>query len=265
MEREKDRAVIVPGMMALLHPHVLLAVHAHVQLRVCDNVQDDGIRDCDARRAVPLRRVVLVRAIQALAALLIRRPSVTVVTPTWQRRDLLLSRCIPSVRAQCYDGEVRHVIVCDGPDPGLPPLDGLLMLTEHRAERNRGLRARQLGARMAETSLVAYLDDDNAWRPRHLDVLTRALGETGADFAYSRMLRHDNGYAYIVGASPPGFAQVDTSLLVHRRELLDVADWEPSEGPSDWDIVHRWLQGGARWVAVPDITLDYYAKEAVLS
>ena len=45
-------------------------------------------------------------------------PTVSVVTPTWQRHDLLMDRCIPSVAAQDYP-DVEHVICSDGPDPDL--------------------------------------------------------------------------------------------------------------------------------------------------
>src|SRR5262252_1881600 len=42
-------------------------------------------------------------------------PSVDVVTPTWERHDVLLNRAIPSVQAQTYPN-VRHIVVSDGPD-----------------------------------------------------------------------------------------------------------------------------------------------------
>ena len=44
-----------------------------------------------------------------------RTPLVSVITPTWQRADLLVNRCIPSVQAQDYP-VVEHIIVSDGPD-----------------------------------------------------------------------------------------------------------------------------------------------------
>lgn len=192
------------------------------------------------------------------AVLLRRRPSVTVVTPTWKRRGLLLNRCVPSVKDQTYDGHVEHVIVSDGPDEDLRGVPGVTFLPGHVPERNRGLTARRHGAEAAQTDLIAYLDDDNAWRRRHLEVLTGALLASGADFAYSLALAHNDGLSWPVGLSPPVFAQIDTSMIVHRRELLSVATWEPSPGPADWDLVKRWLRAGAAWAFVPEITMDYY-------
>jgi GT2 family glycosyltransferase len=43
-----------------------------------------------------------------------RRPLVSVITPTWQRHELLLE-AIENVRQQTYR-PIEHVIVSDGPD-----------------------------------------------------------------------------------------------------------------------------------------------------
>lgn len=189
-----------------------------------------------------------------------RWPGVSVVTPTWQRHKLLTTRCVPSVRHQQYQGEVEHVIISDGPDPELQGFPGVGMLPDHIPERNRGVRARELGTRLAHQDIIAYLDDDNAWRERHLAVVVRALLDSDSDFAYSRALCHDNGFSYSIGIAPPTEAQIDTSCIVHKRGLLELADWQPSPDPADWALVRKWIDGGAKWVFVPEITLDYYVR-----
>jgi glycosyltransferase involved in cell wall biosynthesis len=201
-----------------------------------------------------------VKAIRALsAAILGRKPKISVITPTWKRARLLLNRCIPSVAAQDYDGEIEHIIVSDGPDPALDDVPGVTFLDEHRAAPNRGLWARLAGTRLATGELIAYLDDDNAWRPGHLRLLAGAIEREGASFAYSRAQCQDEHDAtWTIGCQPPVFGQVDTSLIVHNAGLLETATWRPSGVPSDWDLVSRWLAAGAAWVHVPEITLDYY-------
>lgn len=206
---------------------------------------------------VHLARPVL-RAL--LAAVLAPRKLVSVITPTWKRFSLLTGRCIPSVRAQTYT-PVEHIIVSDGPDEELSGIAGTRFLAEHVPAPNRGIRARRHGTDLATGELIAYLDDDNDWRPQHLGLLVRALAETGADFAYSQALcTEPHGYRWMIGWDPPRFAQIDTSMIVHRRELLDVANWQPADGPADWDLVSRWVAAGATWVHVPVVTLDYYAR-----
>lgn len=236
--------------MVQAHPvAAILALHAHP---IAATLARHGAR-------------IMARQVMAwFAMVLSRRPSVTVVTPTWLRRSLLTHRCIPSVQAQAYTGMVDHIIVSDGPDETLTGVPDVKFLPSHVPEHNRGLTARRHGTEMATGELIAYIDDDNAWRPHHLDKVVSALVSTGAEFAYSRAMCHDSGMSWSIGQSPPGFGQIDTSLIVHRRELLDVATWEPSQGPADWDLVSRWIRKGASWAYAPDVTMDYYhpAEEA---
>lgn len=191
-------------------------------------------------------------------------PLVSVVTPTWDRHGLLVDRCIPSVLAQTYPN-VEHVVVSDGPDPvlrDLVPSDPAIRFAElpqHDWQARWGHWARLAGIDMAKGEIIAYLDDDNAFRPDHLRLLVDALLTSGADFAYSRMLVRGGG-EYEVGTPPPAYAQIDTSIIVHRADLLQKATWQPSLPTIDWDLVSRWLGAGATWTWVAETTVDYYAS-----
>jgi glycosyltransferase involved in cell wall biosynthesis len=189
-------------------------------------------------------------------------PLVTVVTPTWERNDVLLNRCIPSVLAQTYP-DVEHVVVSDGPDPDLAerikaeaPHVRFAQLGQWDHIYRWGTRARLHGIDLAGGDLIAYLDDDNAYRPEHLELLVAALGD--ADFAYSQMLVHHHQGTHVVGADPPAYGQIDTSLLLHRPALLNRETWRNSQPTIDWDLVNRWLSAGADWAFVQRITMDYY-------
>ena len=196
------------------------------------------------------------------------KPSVSVVTPTWQRHDLLLNRAVPSVVGQDYPA-IEHIIVSDGPDPVLRKelirYDGLAAVTrfaelpEHDPEAQWGHYARLHGLDLAKGEYIAYHDDDNSWHSYHVRLLVRALEETGADFAYPLMAVHGRG-EYVIGTDPPAEGQIDTSMIVHRRELLDVATWRwyPGIPTIDWDLVERWMAAGATWTRVNAVTCDYY-------
>lgn len=188
------------------------------------------------------------------------------VTPTWQRHDLLLTRCIPSVAAQTVP--VEHVVVSDGPDPQLRTvLDGTLVVyaevaTHYDHPTNVGGWARNRGLEVATGELIAYLDDDNAYRPHHIAALAAAMDTApDVDFAYSRMFRH--GIGDVIGTPPPRHGTVDSSLIMHRADTPSrFGFWPAPSGYSiDWELVQTWLGNGAKWVHVPDITVDYYYQQ----
>ena len=164
---------------------------------------------------------------------------------------------------------MEHIVVSDGPDPVLASaFKGSIYastpryyeLPEH-PDAQWGHHARLHGLNLAKGDYIAYLDDDNSWRPDHLRLLVAALEDTGADFAYPRMAVHGRG-EYVIGTDPPKEGQIDTSMIVHRRELLDVATWRwyPGIPTIDWDLVSRWMAAGATWTRVNAVTCDYYFR-----
>jgi glycosyltransferase involved in cell wall biosynthesis len=182
------------------------------------------------------------------------------------------------VQAQDY-ARVQHVVVSDGRDlelaskllqPGQPPTGyfadhpyqtsfRFTMLPEHDPEAQWGHYARLHGIDLAKGEYIAYLDDDNSWHPDHVRLLVAALEATGAGFAYGLMAVHGRG-EYVIGSDPPAEGQIDTSMIIHRRDLLETATWRWYAGiPTiDWDLVSRWMGAGATWVRVPQVTADYY-------
>jgi len=193
---------------------------------------------------------------------------VSVILPTWQRHQLLFNRALPSVWEQVHTD--LQVIVCsDGPDPVLRKLiegvDVTYVEVAHHDEHrmNFGSRARNHALARATGDYIAYLDDDNAWRPEHLQLLVKALDDNpAAGFAYSKLVTHPQGT--VIGSDPPMYGGIDTSVIVHRRELLDLARWpkpgqiQGDQHAPDWAIVEAWLAKGAGWVHVPAITVDYH-------
>ena len=190
---------------------------------------------------------------------------ISVITSTWQRHVLLRERCIPSVAAQTVP--VEHVVVSDGPDPELRDLLAGVDVVyaevdiHHEDEVNVGGWARNRGLEVADGDLIAYLDDDNAFRPHHVETLAKALEATPwADFAYSKMFRH--GIGDEIGGDPPQHGRVDSSILMQRRDThLNFGWWPaPSQYHIDWQLVHAWVLAGAQWVFVPEVTVDYYCR-----
>jgi hypothetical protein len=104
-----------------------------------------------------------------------RQPTVSIVIPTYQRRNLV-GGAVRSVLAQTHR-DFELIVVDDGSDDGtgasLAALD--CRLRYHR-QPNRGVAAaRNAGVALARGSIVAFLDSDDTWLPEHLAVLTETL------------------------------------------------------------------------------------------
>lgn len=92
---------------------------------------------------------------------------ISVITPTIAPRAKLLRRAIFSVHNQTYPA-AAHAIAYDLNHDGAP-----------------ATRQRALDMVTPDCNWVAPLDDDDEFKPQHLDHLLRHALETGADFVYS--------------------------------------------------------------------------------
>lgn len=205
------------------------------------------------------------------------RPLVSVLTPTWQRPDLLME-AVGNVRAQAYR-PLEHVIVSDGPDPEL----GCWLAAIGEADRQAGVPERavlicyvELGRNwstylvdsfVAAPTTVAmllargdyqlWLADDERMAPDHIAGLVDALEAAGADFAYSRVeLSWPSGRREGIGTDPPREGQI-TNVL-YRTDLLKRGLYPFGAGmTSDWACIRRWMEAGATWAFVDRTTLTH--------
>jgi hypothetical protein len=102
-------------------------------------------------------------------------PAVTVVLPTYQRRDLV-RRAVASVLAQTVD-DFELIVVDDGSTDGTrEALRGVDSRLVYVRQENAGVSAARNNAlRLARGEIVAFLDSDNRWLPDHLETVTAAL------------------------------------------------------------------------------------------
>jgi glycosyltransferase involved in cell wall biosynthesis len=204
--------------------------------------------------------------------------TISVVTSTWNRHDLLLDHVIPSVLNQTYPGNIEHIIVSDGPDQALhdklvarfPSVlfhqAGNRRLVYHdlghnwqalTEKRSWGAIPRFVGTCLATGDCVAYLDDDNSYYLVHLEWLYNLLQERGVDFVYSKFYNHRTNK--VVGKNVPIRQHIDTSVILHKIGLLGKPDcqWYPAGYASDYALISRWLAAGAKWEFLDQITVAY--------
>jgi glycosyltransferase involved in cell wall biosynthesis len=196
------------------------------------------------------------------------RPLISVITPTWQRHDLLLTGCLPSVQAQDYPW-AEHVIISDGPDENLGDFLASVRKTKHRIryaelpahdpEPHYGWRARLLGLAMAVGEYITYCDDDDVLRPYHCSRMGAALdADPEAGFAVSRMMCHGPAGKSVTGWGRLECGNVGSPMLMHRRDVTRHGTWREAGLFEDWDLTEQWLDAGVRYVNVDSETSDVY-------
>ena len=108
-------------------------------------------------------------------------PTVSVILPTCQRRELA-RRAAASVLAQTHR-DFELIVIDDGSTDGTrelfepleAELDGRL---RYRWQPNRGVAAaRNVALKAARGEVVAFLDSDNRWLPNHLAVIAEVFAQ----------------------------------------------------------------------------------------
>jgi hypothetical protein len=211
-----------------------------------------------------------VRRLAAATDAVIPTAIVTTVVPTYRRPEALLA----AVRSALAQDVPSHAVIVVDDGAGLPDLPADPRLVAVSLRRNTGSVAvvRNVGLRLARSPFVAFLDDDNTWRPDHLRLGLAAL-ESGADVVYTavRRLRPDGSTLDVLStpfdrrALAEEDCFVDTNAVVARLDrgvrfsrLPRPRGRFPRE---DWELVWR-LSRSRRVVHVPEPTVLYAVNPA---
>ena len=209
-------------------------------------------------------------------------PRVSVVIPTYNRGNLL-PRAIESALAQTFS-DFELIVVDDGS-------------TDHTTEVVRGIddprvrlvgdttnrgtsAARNQGIREARCGLVAFLDSDDEWLPRKLELqLARLDGDSDprTAVAYCQVYTYDHLDQRLLrefgelreGALfhdlLAGWKPVTTSLFVVRRAaLLEVGGFDETlPCAEDYDLWLRLAQASYRFVGVNEVLVVKHESAGV--
>lgn len=207
-------------------------------------------------------------------------PLVSIVIPTYGRPARVI-KAIESVLAQTYSA-IEVIVVDDAsPEPVAPMLQNLFgdRIICLRHDRNLGgAAARNSGIRLAKGDWIAFLDDDDRWRPEKLERQMGSLQAMGFNPAVSycwsvvmgeeqelkvvRRFYRDGDIDKLVGGNIIGPTSV---VLVHRTCLASVGLFdEELQSCQDWDM---WLRCALVFpvVGVSEVLVEQHAHGEQIS
>jgi len=173
------------------------------------------------------------------------KPTISILTPTWNRGIKMLSRCMACVNWQTFQ-DWEHVIVSDGPDEVLREYFAVKSKDEvrrhfHELEENHadyGASVRKLAMPLLNGKYIAFLDDDNVIFPEFLEEMIGALEGTDSDvgFAVCQILHMGPLQAWV--GTPPQILTgwpivvggIDTLQVVVKREAIEKTGWISEQG-----------------------------------
>jgi putative methyltransferase (TIGR04325 family) len=225
------------------------------------------------------QRLAALRASDGYHALYgIEEPLVSVVIPTFRNHALLAGRAIPSILAQTYQHFEVIVVGDAAPDAAKQAVEGFEdpRLSFHNLERRgpypeeprrrwlvAGVPPYNEAVRRARGEWIAPLDDDDAFRPDHIEVLLEAARRRRLEFVYGGIAQHEpSGGCLQLGAFPPALGQFNLQAALYRADLGDLFDLELADElfdePYDWGLCQRMARAGVRMGMVDRIVVDYY-------
>jgi GT2 family glycosyltransferase len=193
-------------------------------------------------------------------------PSVAVVVPTYNRRDLLL-QTIRSIEALRHQPD-EVVVVSDGSTDGSDAAAAALGVTVLRTDRAGAAGARNRGWRTVRAEVVAFVDDDCTADPGWLDALVRPFGDPSVGLVQGRTVPagpvrpHDRT---IDVASEYGL--YESCNIAYRRDALDAVDgFDESFGTrfggrpfgEDTDLAWRVRRAGWRSAFAADAVVRHH-------
>lgn len=206
--------------------------------------------------------------------------TVSIIVPTYNRTRLLMDRAIPSILAQTNQDWECHVIG-DGTEQATVDEMGALIERDGRFRFTNlphydyeslslpdtwgviGLPSLNHGLDTATGDWIAVLADDDAFEPRHNEILVKHAIERGVDFAYG-ISRAPWGQRW--GAYPPGDGQLANGAYVYRGKArgyrYDINCLSHRGKTGDWDMWDRMREGGVTFSFISEKVHKYFPHGA---
>lgn len=209
------------------------------------------------------------------------RPLVTVCVGTYNRSELLLSRCLRSLIRQTYENlEIIVVGDCctDGTAAAIDALGDARVRFLNLAERgpypeDPRLRWMVAGTMPVNRALheargvfITHLDDDDEHEPTRVEELLAFMRETRADLAFHPFRYEDRKGKWVLNpAHEFRYSQVTTSSIFYHHWLRRIP-WDNNaytyREPGDWNRLRKIQYLGATCLRYPEPMLRHYVERS---
>lgn len=195
---------------------------------------------------------------------------VSVIVPTYNRRDLLMDGCLPSILGQTH-AELDVHVVGDGTNQAT--VEAMAAVTDPRVRFTNlphqvypedlgqkwcvlGLEALNYGLDTARGEWIAALADDDTWEYDAIASLLAAAQREKVDFAYGKS---QTPLGQMYGHWPPGAMNFTDGSYVYRASLGFRYDRACIERglPEDADMWLRMIAAGVTFTFVDQIVMHY--------
>lgn len=211
-------------------------------------------------------------------------PLVSVVIPTYSRSDMLI-RALESVNAQTYPS-IEIVVVDDngvGTDQQLETQVRVLSFQTRsgvelryivREKNGGGSLARNTGVDEAAADFIAFLDDDDEFFPRKIELQMEAMADPNValTYAHCKGVQPDGKEIYYrrICNGWPLFEQAycgciaaTSQWLVRKDALLSVGLFSNTPAKQDSILMYKLLSAGYEIRCVPEVLSVYYDDPGV--
>lgn len=204
-------------------------------------------------------------------------PLVSVIIPTFLNHEMLVTRAIASALGQTYP-LIEVIVVGDATTEAtriaIERLDDARVRYENltvrapypedQAEfwRVAGTTPWNAAWELARGAWIAPLNDDDSFRPKHVELLLTAARPQRSEVSYGAIAqRHPDGGTEILNSWPPELGQFGwQAALVHAG--LRFMPMQLGSGalgaPGDWSLCRRMRRAGVRFANIDDVVVDYY-------
>jgi glycosyltransferase involved in cell wall biosynthesis len=207
---------------------------------------------------------------------------VSAVVPTYEREDKL-KRALESISDQTYT-DIELIVVDDNPsqeyrDKVENAVQEISEETDFPVRRilnddGQGVSsARNLGIRKAEGRYIAFLDDDDEWKPEKIEKQAEKIKEEeGVKAVYTASEMYDEGEVKDIVRKTPG---LDLDSLLERdrigspskvmieKEWLEKIGGFDEDIPSaeDWDLWIRLMKQGCNFAYIDEPLTRYHQSD----